>query len=128
MNTCPTPGEVSEFDISGLEAMLAGTLCLMSAYSHCSCSGEDGSSQSHTNQGLIGLKIVSNLSCLQYQNSLSPEFRRVLGKVCDAWRQHSLRWASEHMPSNIAAPKVASALSNPSPTATFWHPTPQAVQ
>ncbi len=82
MSTCTNPSTVSEFDISGLEAMLAGTLCLMSAYSHCHCANEN-------NQGLIGLKIISNLTCLQYQNSLSPEFRRVLSKVCDSWRQHS---------------------------------------
>ena len=122
MSTCPTPsaaqsaGDVNEFDISGLEAMLAGTLCLMSAYSHCPCSGESDARQSNTNQDLISLKIVSNLSCLQYQNSLSPEFRRLLSKVCDSWRQHSLRQMREHEPADPATPMP------------FWHPAPTAVQ
>jgi hypothetical protein len=110
MSTCQTtPTTVNEFDISGLEAMLAGTICLMSAYSHCQCGGEN-------NQGLIGLKIVSNLTCLQYQNSLSPEFRRVLSKVCDSWRQHSLSSLN------------GSAVSNTASSSPLWLPTPDFVQ
>jgi hypothetical protein len=109
MSTCQTTSNDNEFDISGVEAMLAGTLCLMSAYSHCQCSNEN-------NQDLIGLKIVSNLTCLQYQNSLSPEFRRVLGKMCDAWRQHSLRQMPEH------------EASNPVASTPLWHRAPDAVQ
>jgi hypothetical protein len=121
MRTCPSAtipkseNEVSEFDISGLEAILAGTLCLMSAYSHCPCGGETNARQNN-NQGLIGLKIVSNLTCLQYQNSLSPEFRRVLSKVCDSWRQHSLRQMPEHR------------LADPVASTPFWHPSPNSVQ
>jgi hypothetical protein len=109
MNTSQTTNNENEFDISGLEAMLAGTLCLMSAYSHCQCSNEN-------NQGLIGLKIVSNLTCLQYQNSLSPEFRRVLGKVCDSWRQHSLLSSSDHIDEKTQA------------QSQLWHAAPAVVQ
>jgi hypothetical protein len=122
MSTCPTPpatqsaGDVNEFDISGLEAMLAGTLCLMSAYSHCQCGGESDARQSSANQGLISLKIVSNLSCLQYQNSLSPEFRRVLSKVCDSWRQHSLQSSGHADPT--ASPMQSHA----------WHAAPSVMQ
>lgn len=112
MNTCTNSGasgDVDEFDISGLEAMLAGTLCLMSAYSHCNCDNK-------TNQGLIGMKIVSNLSYLQYQNTLSPEFRRVLGKVCDSWRQHSLPPSpAQNRQSNPALPPL-------------WHAEPNVMQ
>jgi hypothetical protein len=118
MSQCPSStaaqgaGEVSEFDISGLEAILAGTLCLMSAYSHCNCGNS-------TNQGLVGLKIVSNLTCLQYQNSLSPEFRRVLGKVCDSWRQHSL----------LAQTGEAAAQVDPNnEKARHWHAAPSTIQ
>jgi hypothetical protein len=122
--SCPdaqADGEVNEFDISGLEAMLAGTLCLMSAYSQGSCAQspcdrESDARQSHTQQGLIGLKIISNLSCLQYQNSLSPEFRRVLGKLCDSWRQHSLRQMPER------------ELADPAASTPFWHAAPKTVQ
>jgi hypothetical protein len=72
---------VTEYAISGLEAMLAGTLALMSAYAHGAC---------NKHQELMALKIVSNLTCLQNQASLSTEFRQVLAKVSDSWRQHSL--------------------------------------
>lgn len=83
MNDQPAAQGFDEFDIRGLEAMLAGTLCLMSAYAHRACEPA-----SHRN--LLGLKIVSNLACLQCQSSLSPEFRRVLSKVCETWRQQAL--------------------------------------
>jgi hypothetical protein len=106
---------VNEFDISGLEAMLAGTLCLMSAYSHCNCNNENNQGN---NQGLIGLKIVSNLTCLQYQNSLSPEFRRVLSKVCESWRQHSLHTLTDGSP-------AAQSLTQ---REVHWHPAPDTVQ
>jgi hypothetical protein len=112
MNTCPQSNSVKEFDISGLEAMLAGTLCLMSAYSHCKCGTEN-------NQGLIGLKIVSNLTCLQYQSTLSPEFRRVLSKVCDSWRQHSML-----VQTDIASNAPADA----TPLSASWHVAPSTVQ
>ncbi len=111
MSHCLNANNVSEFDISGLEAMLAGTLCLMSAYSHCACSNEN-------NQGLIGLKIVSNLTCLQYQNSLSPEFRRVLAKVCDSWKQHSLLAHSDGNTRQTAPPA----------SKQLWHNAPNTVQ
>jgi hypothetical protein len=112
MNTCPNSSSVNEFDISGLEAMLAGTLCLMSAYSHCKCDNEN-------NKGLIGLKIVSNLTCLQYQSSLSPEFRRVLSKVCDSWRQHSLLAHTDNS---------QEARGTTAPQAANWHVAPSAIQ
>ncbi len=111
MNHCESAAAAVEFDISGLEAMLAGTLCLMSAYSHCECSHEN-------NQGLIGLKIVSNLSCLQRQNSLSPEFRKVLSKVCESWRQHSY----------LAQSRQAQTTLPVTMPSAFWHTAPSTVQ
>jgi hypothetical protein len=110
MTTCSTSHE-AEFDISGLEAMLAGMLCLMSAYAHCNC-------ENANNQGLISLKIVSNLTCLQCQNGLSPEFRRVINKVCDSWRQHSLLAHSDGKTS-----QSLQAAGTP-----LWHSAPSAVQ
>jgi spore coat protein CotF len=105
--------EINEFDISGIEAMLAGTLCLMSAYSH---------HQAHNalcinaTQSLMGQKIISNLTCLQCQNNLSPEFRRVLSQVCDSWRQHGLS-----QPKNEA--QAPSELNR-----ALWHGHPDRVQ
>ena len=120
MNTCnSSPHTVTEFDISGLEAMLAGTLCLMSAYSHCHCAGENNQANS---QGLISLKIVSNLTCLQYQNNLSPEFRRVLSKVCESWRQHSIL----SLPAEQRA--AQEGIQKSAMQATHWHAAPRTVQ
>ena len=82
MHTCShTQESVSDYAITGLEAMLAGTLALMSAYAHGACKAH---------QGLIIGKIQSNLCCLQAQNALSPEFRKVLSQVGHSWQQHQL--------------------------------------
>jgi hypothetical protein len=81
IHSAATSSDISEYSITGLEAMLAGTFALMSAYAHCQCD---------KHQGLMSLKIISNLTCLQHQAGLSPEFRKVLGTVMDSWRQHSL--------------------------------------
>jgi hypothetical protein len=85
---------VSEYAISGLEAMIAGTLALMSAYAHGAC---------RAHQHLISGKIQSNLCCLQAQNALSPEFRKVLAQVGSSWHQHQLLCSgdsvSAHRPS-----------------------------
>jgi hypothetical protein len=94
--------------------MLAGTLCLMSAYAHCECDPERVASN---HQGLIQLKIVSNLTCLQCQNSLSPEFRRVLAKVCDSWKQHSLTANSD-----------SNARSKQPDIIPLWHSAPSVLQ
>ncbi len=96
---------VSEYSITGLEAMLAGTFALMSAYAHCQCV---------KHQGLMALKIISNLTCLQCQASLSPEFRKVLGKIMDSWRQHSLLNPAE--------------LTDENAHSVLWHAAPAAVQ
>ncbi len=106
---------VAEFDISGLEAMLAGTLCLMSAYSHCACANAENQGNQ---QGLLGLKIVSNLTCLQHQNNLSPEFRRVLSKVCESWRQHSL----------LTQPNAALSAHSAASQAPYLHAATNTVQ
>jgi hypothetical protein len=108
-NTAPAAAsaDYAEFDISGLEAVLAGTLCLMSAYAHCPCTN---------NQGLMSLKIISNLTCLQCQTRLSPEFRKVITKVSDSWRQHSLMHTG-----------AALAVENPH-TSRFWYSAPESVQ
>ncbi len=97
MNDQPAAQNVDEFDISGFEAMLAGTLCLMSAYAHRAC-------EPASHRDLLSLKIVSNLTCLQCQSSLSPEFRRVLSKVCETWRQQTLASEASSALPWLAAP------------------------
>ncbi|NJS36470.1 MAG: hypothetical protein HC765_08645 [Brachymonas sp.] len=69
--------------------MLAGTLALMSAYAHGAC---------RAHQNLISGKIQSNLCCLQAQNALSPEFRKVLAQVGSSWQQHQLMQLEGQLP------------------------------
>lgn len=97
MHACPHTNEsLHEYAISGLEALLAGTLALMSAYAHGTCKAH---------RSLISEKILSNLHCLQAQNALSPEFRKVLLQVGHAWHQH------QFMPS-LDTPEVIAPSTN----------------
>jgi hypothetical protein len=98
---------IAEYSITGLEAMLAGTFALMSAYAHCQCSNH---------QGLMALKIISNLTCLQCQTGLSPEFRKVLSKVMESWRQHSL----------LNTPQLTDEKAQAQ--SQLWHAAPAVVQ
>jgi hypothetical protein len=98
MHTCPhAQDSVNEYAISGLEAMLAGTLALMSAYAHGAC---------RAHQSLISGKILSNLCCLQAQNALSPEFRKVLSQVGHSWQQHQLMQMDD--PAALLSPSAKS--------------------
>jgi hypothetical protein len=90
MPTSPHAQEsVNEYAITGLEALLAGTLALMSAYAHGAC---------RAHQPLISGKILSNLCCLQAQTALSPEFRQVLSQVGQSWQQHRLTQSGDQAP------------------------------
>lgn len=109
MSSCNETVEsnISEYSITGLEAMLAGTFALMSAYAHCQCGNQ---------QGLMSLKIISNLTCLQHQSCITPEFRKVLNKVMDSWRHHSL------MREGHLLDEKAQAQSH------LWHAAPSVMQ
>lgn len=107
MPTTHAPEDGSGYTITGLEAMLAGTFALMSAYAHCQCVKR---------QGLMALKIISNLTCLQCQANLSPEFRKVLGKVMDSWWQHSLP----------SSPELTDEKTHDQ--SQLWHTAPAALQ
>ena len=94
-----------EYMLPCAEALLAGTLALMSAYAQ--------SSPSCCGRPLMAAQVVSNLIRLSHHPAFTPTMHTVLNRLCGSWQQQ----ATGNTP---AAP-------SPQPT-PLWHATAQAVQ
>ncbi len=104
MNTHPRPTETSteeEYVLPCAEALLAGTLALMTAYAQGSpnCCGRP----------LMAAKLVSNLIRLSHHPAFTPTMHTVLHRLCGSWQQQV----------------TGNAATMPTP---LWHGTPQALQ
>ena len=85
---------VCEYELACAEALLAGTLALMTGYA-----------QSHCPQcrGRMAGKVVSNLGALTQQPTTSPQFLAALRGL----REHWCRLADESVPGPAAAGNAA---------------------
>ena len=79
MNTDVERNGQGDYELQSVEAVMAGTFALMSAYSHCTC---------HNNKELMAHKIVWNLGQLANCIGLSPQFRTILANIGCNWQQH----------------------------------------
>jgi hypothetical protein len=79
MNTDVERNAHGDYELQSVEAVMAGTYALMSAYAHCTC---------NNNKGLMAHKIVWNLSQLSSCIGLSTEFRMALANVSNMWQTH----------------------------------------
>lgn len=68
---------VTEYHLPGAEALLAGTLALMTCHAQSPCP---------THRGRAVLKIVSNVGALVRHPALSPEFRAALCNLRKHWQ------------------------------------------
>jgi hypothetical protein len=73
-------GGVTEYHLPGAEALLAGTLALMTCYAQSPCA---------THRDRAMLKIVSNFGALVQHPALSPEFRAALRNVRKQWQERA---------------------------------------
>ena len=71
-----TPAAPDEYEMPCAEAMLAGTLALMTGHAQ---SGDDA------HRHLMAKKIRSNLFFLAQHPGLNPTFRQVVGRMHSAW-------------------------------------------
>lgn len=69
--------EVNEVQLPAVEAILAGTLALMTGHAQAGSPCE--------RQAMRG-KIASNIDLLARHAQLSPTFRRAMGQLCAHWR------------------------------------------
>jgi hypothetical protein len=79
MNAEISTSEEDNYHILKAEALLAGTLALMTAHAQCSCP------KAMSNKDLMTKKIISNLSQLKSHTNLTEQFRMMLGNLHNIW-------------------------------------------
>ncbi len=102
-------GETEDYTLPCVEALLAGTLALMTAHTQACC-------DSH--KQAVGQKVVANLFYLAQHPLLTPAFHTM------PWNLRT-RWELEM---ENAANARAQAQITPSQDARLWHNAAQAVQ
>ena len=76
MNTDVENDAQGEYTMPGAEAMLAGTLALMTGHAQNVCPNR---------RMLMALKVRHNLDQLRSHPGLNPQFRAVLLRLCHEW-------------------------------------------
>jgi hypothetical protein len=93
------------------EAILAGTLALMTAHARCTCP------KAISNKEAMTKKIIANLLQLRSHGHLTEQFRMIMNNL------HSL-WATIDVAQLAAEPTQPQS----SPAATFHHSAPTVLQ
>lgn len=112
MNTETELPDEEEHVLPCTEAMLAGTLALMTGHAQSACA---------TQRDLMGRKIRSNLFFLSQHPGLSPSFRTVLQRM----HQH---WDALVNPVAGSVAQAASRNDDLLPERRLWHTTALWVQ
>lgn len=76
--TAPAASCVEEYDLPCAEALLAGTLALMTGYVQACCDNH---------RDAMGRKVVTNLQLLAQAEGLTPHFRTMLWSLQERWAQ-----------------------------------------
>ena len=105
-----TPSRDEEYSLPCTEAVLAGTLALMTGHAQaCCCSQRDA----------LGRKIVAGLHQLAHSDQFTPHFRALLGSLQNRWAQQCA--ADAQMPRSAA-------LSAAEQRRALWVQAPRTVQ
>ncbi|WP_298207897.1 hypothetical protein [Acidovorax sp.] len=100
-----------EYSLPCAEALLAGTLALMTGYVQVCCDGH---------REAMGRKIVNNLEMLGQLESLTPHFRAMLGNLQGRWVLQCQVAGAEAEPT--------SALTAAEQRRALWVAAPEALQ
>jgi hypothetical protein len=103
---CPPEAADEEYTMPSVEALLAGTLALMTGYAQ--------SARECPHRPLMAGKLVSNLLCLSVHPQLSPPMQAMLSNLRTRWQLEMEHTAD-----------AATADVTPTP---LWHPVPASVQ
>ncbi len=76
MHTHPAPHTDGEYDMPSVEALLAGTLALMTGHAQSACAQQ---------RGLMAQKIGANLCVLAHHPALSANFKAVADRMRAHW-------------------------------------------
>ena len=105
-----TPSRDEEYSLPCTEAVLAGTLALMTGHAQaCCCSQRDA----------LGRKIVAGLHQLAHSDQFTPHFRALLGSLQHKWVQQCA--------ADAQVPRSA-ALSAAEQRRALWVQAPRTVQ
>ncbi len=105
-----TPSRDEEYSLPCTEAVLAGTLALMTGHAQaCCCSQRDA----------LGRKIVAGLHQLAHSDQFTPHFRALLGSLQHKWVQQCA--------ADAQVPRSA-ALSAAEQRRVLWVQAPRTVQ
>lgn len=102
---------VEEYDLPRAEALLAGTLALMTGYVQACC-------ESH--RDAMGRKVATNLQLLAQTEGLTPHFRTMLWSLQGRWAQQC--------ETAISGLQAQTALSAAEQRRALWVAAPDAVQ
>lgn len=76
MHTHPATHTDGEYEMPSVEALLAGTLALMTGHAQSACTRQ---------RGLMAQKIGTNLCCLAQHPALSANFKAVVERMRAHW-------------------------------------------
>ena len=102
---------VEEYDLPQAEALLAGTLALMTGYVQACCDNH---------RDAMGRKVVTNLQLLAQAEGLTPHFRTMLWSLQERWAQQCTA-AGDDL-------QARAALSAAEQRRALWVAAPEAVQ
>lgn len=95
---------IEEYTMPCSEAILAGTMALMTGHVQTCCSAH--------REAMAG-KIVSNLAALAADPLLSPGFKTLLWSLCQRWQSHNQGAGLAHLAAGQRG---------------VWHSSPETVQ
>ena len=104
------PSRDEEYSLPCAEAVLAGTLALMTGHAQACCSSQ---------RDALGRKIVAGLHQLAHSNQFTPHFRALLGSLQNRWAQQCA--------ADAQVPRSA-ALSAAEQRRALWVQAPRTVQ
>lgn len=126
MNQLPQPSTKpiadatdEEYEMPCAEALLAGTLALMTDHAQSCC--ED-------HRKLMACKVTSNLFVLSQHPMLSPGFKSMLFNLHGRWRQQVQAQAFGQQGGNSQAVAAVSTALNLDQQRVLWHATPELSQ
>jgi hypothetical protein len=105
MNTDVAPSTQGSYEMHNVEAVLMGTMALMSGYTQCG----------YENKHLMAHKIVANLSFLINHPELTSQFRAALGNLRTLWKN------------SVHSDMQAQPLATQERETQLWHTAPDAV-
>ncbi|GAA4429296.1 hypothetical protein [Acidovorax lacteus] len=102
-----------EYALPGVEALLAGTLALMTGHAQACCDGH---------RDAMARKIAAQLGWIGELQGFTPHFRTVLGTLRARWLQQA------GLPDDAGAHAQAAALSAAEQHRALWLRAPEVLQ